>query len=446
MKRILLSLSLSLAGVALATAQTAYTLPQILDSARRNNVAITSGLRRVSAATEQRKEAFTKYFPTVSGTGAWFNSNKSLISASVDPATALPSELSAALAQTLPAEALAALDGPISINLVKNGVLGGLTAVQPVFAGGRIVNSNRLARVGQESERLQLRLSQNEVERAAEAYFWQMASIEEKLKTVAAVEAMLADLHKDVAVSVSAGVALRNDLLQVELRQNETESSELKLRNGLSLVRMLLAQFCGLRDTSFQLAYDSAAVVPVARCDHEASLPTTAEYHLLEKRVEAAALQKRLAVGENLPTLAVGAGYSYNDLLDKGQSRAVVFATLRVPLSDWWGGSHAVRRRKLEYQNAVEERKDRSELLLIRMQNAWNSVVEARKQLDIARRSIEQSAENLRLHRDFYRVGTATMSDLLEAQTLYRQALDRRTDAFADYQNRVLEYRHAVGQ
>lgn len=446
MKRILLSLSLCLAGCALATAQTAYTLPQILDSARRNNVAITSGQRRVAAAAEQRKEAFTKYFPTVSGTGAWFNSNKSLISESVNPATALPSDLSAALAQTLPAEALAALGNPISINLVKNGVLGGLTAVQPVFAGGRIVNSNRLARVGQESERLQLRLSQNEVERTAEAYFWQMASIEEKLKTVAAVEAMLADLHKDVDVSVRAGVALRNDLLQVELRQNETESSELKLRNGLSLVRMLLAQFCGLRDTSFLLAYDSAAVAPVARCDHEASLPTTAEYRLLEKRVEAAALQKRLAVGENLPSLAVGAGYSYNDLLDKGQSRAVVFATLRVPLSDWWGGSHAVRRRKLEYQNAVEERQDRSELLLIRMQNAWNSVVEARKQLDIARRSIEQSAENLRLHRDFYRVGTATMSDLLEAQTLYRQALDQRTDAFADYQNRVLEYRHAVGQ
>lgn len=37
------------------------------------------------------------------------------------------------------------------------------------------------------------------------------------------------------------------------------------------------------------------------------------------------------------------------------------------------------------------------------------------------------------------------MSDLLEAQLLYQQALDRRTDAYADYQNRLLEYRQTVG-
>ena len=38
------------------------------------------------------------------------------------------------------------------------------------------------------------------------------------------------------------------------------------------------------------------------------------------------------------------------------------------------------------------------------------------------------------------------MSDLLEAQLLYQQALDRCTDAYADYQNKLLEYRQATGQ
>ena len=37
------------------------------------------------------------------------------------------------------------------------------------------------------------------------------------------------------------------------------------------------------------------------------------------------------------------------------------------------------------------------------------------------------------------------MSDLLEAQLLYQQSLDRRTDAYADYQNKLLEYRQATG-
>ena len=79
------------------------------------------------------------------------------------------------------------------------------------------------------------------------------------------------------------------------------------------------------------------------------------------------------------------------------------------------------------------------------MQNAWNNVIEARQQLDITQRSIEQAEENLRLNRDYYRAGTIKMSDLLEAQLLCQQAHDSYTDAFADYQNKVLEYRQAVG-
>ena len=80
------------------------------------------------------------------------------------------------------------------------------------------------------------------------------------------------------------------------------------------------------------------------------------------------------------------------------------------------------------------------------MQNAWNYVEESRQQLQIAQRSIEQAEENLRLNRDYYKAGTSKMSDLLEAQLLYQQSLDRRTDAYADYQNKLLEYRQATGQ
>jgi outer membrane protein TolC len=124
----------------------------------------------------------------------------------------------------------------------------------------------------------------------------------------------------------------------------------------------------------------------------------------------------------------------------------MIFATVSVPISDWWGGSHAIKRKKIAYQTAIDEQQDKAELLRIRMQNAWNSVVEARQQLDIARRSIEQSEENLRIHRNYYKAGTSTMSDLLEAQLLYQQSRDKHTDAYADLQNKQLEYRQAIGE
>ena len=245
-------------------------------------------------------------------------------------------------------------------------------------------------------------------------------------------------------VAIRAGVALRNDLLRVELRQNEIASQRLKLQNGLSLVRLLLSQYCGLRDTSFVITYQTdQAQSPIPQGAESVAL--TPEYQLLNKQVEATALQQKMEVGKNLPSVAVGAGYNYHNLLDNDHTFGMLFATVSVPISDWWGGSHAIKRKKIEHQKAQEQLADNAQLLQIRTQNAWNGVEESYQQLQLAQRSIEQAEENLRLNRNFYQAGTSKMSDLLEAQMLYQQACDKRTDAFADYQNKLLEYRQSIG-
>ena len=429
-----------------ATAQS-YTLEQLKDSALQHNIAIRSAHQNIESARQQRKEAFTKYFPNVSGTGLWFNANKGMAQTSLNPSEVIPSSIATALATTLPAEALSALANPISISMMKNGTLAGVMAMQPVFAGGQIINGNKLAKVGEDVSLLQLQLSENDVEKTTEQYFWQVVSLQEKMKTIKAVETMLSDIHKDVDVAVRAGVALRNDLLQVQLRQNEIEGQKLKLQNGISIVRLLLAQYCGLQDTTFTVSHQADADIPVIlKKDHQQVLLSTPEYQLLDKQVEATDLQRKMEIGKNLPTVAVGAGYNYHNLLDRDHSFAMLYATVCVPISDWWGGSHAVKRKKIAYQQAQEQLADNAQLLTIRMQNAWNSVVEARQQLDIAQRSIEQAEENLRLHRDYYRAGTSKMTDLLEAQLLYQQTCDKHTDAYADLQTKILEYKQFTGQ
>ena len=444
MKKILSIIAL---GCSISVSAQTYTLEQLKDAALRNNITVRNAQRSVEAAQQQRKEAFTKYFPNVSGTGLWFNANKGMAQTTVNPSEIMSPEIGASLAQIFPPEALAALANPISISMMKNGTIGSLMALQPVFAGGQIINGNKLAKVGEDVSRLQLQLSENEAEKTTEQYFWQLASLQEKMKTINAVDTLLADIHKDVDVAVRAGVAMRNDLLQVQLRQNDVESQRLKLQNGISIVRMLLAQYCGLDQTEFTLDYQTELSSPLPqKQDHSQALLGTAEYQLLGKQVEATSLQKKMTVGQNLPSVAVGAGYNYHNLLENDHTFGMVFATVSVPITDWWGGSHAIKRKKIEYQKAVDEQHDKAQLLQIRMQNAWNNVEEARQQLDIAKRSIEQAEENLRLNRNFYRAGTSKMSDLLEAQLLYQQSLDRRTDAYADYQNKLLEYRQATGQ
>lgn len=73
------------------------------------------------------------------------------------------------------------------------------------------------------------------------------------------------------------------------------------------------------------------------------------------------------------------------------------------------------------------------------LNNSW-------QQTHIAKQSIEQSEENLRLNQDYYKEGTTSMSDLLDAQMLYQQSRDKYVDAFTDFQTKTTEYLIATGR
>ena len=426
-----------------ATSQTSLTLNQLLDSALQNNLATRDARLAIQAANEQRREAFTNFFPNISGTALWFNANKSMARMDIDPSEFITPELGAALAQSLPAEALMALSSPMTMTMMKNGTIAGIEAMLPIFTGGQIINGNKLARLGEQVSQLQLQLSEKEVEAQTEQYYWQLVAMEEKERTLDAVDALLADVAKDAQAAVDAGVALRNDLLQVQLRQNEMASQRLKLNNGQALLHLILTQYCGLKGTWTLAPADLSAMNALPLRD-QAAISLLPEYQLLQKNVEAARLQYKMEVGKHMPSVAIGAGYNYHNLLDNNRSFGMVFATASVPISDWWGGSHTIRRKRIERQRAIEKLNDNAELLRIRAQKAFNDVMEAESQLTLAERSIEQADENLRIHQDTYHAGTSTMSDLLEAQLLLQQAKDKRTDAFIALQNAILAYRQAT--
>ena len=444
MRKTITTLLLAAAAVSPASAQQTYTLEQLCDSAQSHNATLSVARRNIDAAHQQRREAFTKFFPQVMATGLAFNSNKKMVQIDIEPMELLPANIAAKIQEIVPPSILDQFIQPITFSMLKKGVSAGVMAVQPVFMGGQIVNGNKLARVGEDVSRLQLRMSENEVDTKTWQYYLKLVSLNEKLRTLNSVSQMLAQIESDAAMAVKAGVAMRNDLLQVQLRQNDIESQQLKALNGAAILKLTLAQHCGLRDTSFAVSGSEELPSPLSlKADHDGALALTPEYQLLEKQVEAARLQHRMTVGQNLPSVAVGAGYNYSNLFNRNQTNGLIFATVSVPIMQWWGGSHAIKRKKIEHQKAIEEQQDKSELLKIRMRNAWNNVTESFRQMEIAKSSIEQAEENLRLNRNYYKAGTSKMSDLLEAQLLYQQAHDGYVEAFANYQNRLLEYRQA---
>ncbi len=408
-----------------AWGQKEFTLEECKTAALKQNIKIRKAIHEIQSTQQTEKESFTKYFPSVSASATAFSANKNLIEMDVTP--------------------------EMSLSLLKNGIIGGVTATQPIFAGGQIINSNRLAKVGTEVSKIQMQQSENEVYYTVEQYFWQIISLKEKLKTVMTMEEMLQSLNKDAQLAVNAGVRNRNDLLQVELKQNNTEADRLKLINAIAISKKVLAQYIGVKLDSFDIKGYAMSVEELQypmelMRNHQSALPLTPEYALLQKNVEAHALQKKIEVGKKLPSLGIGAGYMHDYIFDKNNSYGIAFATISIPISDWWGGSHAIKKRNIQLKMAQDELKDNSELLILNMQKNWNELDDAYQQILLSYKSIEQSTENLRLHEDYYKAGTVTMSNLLEAQSLYQQSKNQYIDAYAQYQIKKVAYLQSTGE
>ncbi len=429
-----------------AIAQQQLTLQQVRELAVANNIVTRSADNALIQAQEQQKEAKTNYFPQVNAVGVGFKTNVDMIKANIATNEVIPSSL----AQLIPTELAVKIPANIPVNMVDHGLMVGVTAVQPLYMGGQIINGNRLAKVNVEAKQLQSQTSKKSVLLQAEQYFWQIITLKEKQKTLDVVGDMLSNLEKDASVAVKSGVGMRNDLLSVQLKQNEVESARLKLDNGLKLARLVLAQYIGMENKDIDVSPDGdllqMPVYPAIKVDHNQAVNELPEYQLLQKDVEATNLQYKLEIGKRMPSLGIGAGYSYYNM-GKGTNNnfASMFVTMSIPISGWWGGSHAIKRSKLVEDNAREQLAINTQLLKIRMQKDWNDLDDAYKQLELSRKSIEQSKENLRLNSDYYHAGTVTMNDLLIAQQQYQQCRDRYTDAYSQLQLKMVEYRQSIG-
>lgn len=405
--------------------QQVYTLDECINSALKYNVKVRNAENDLEMAKHDKKEAFTKYFPNISAVGSGFIANEPLVQMQMSPEA--------------------------KMEMLKDGMLGGISATMPLFTGGQIVNGNKLAELGVNMKALQKKQTDDEVRLEVERYFWQIVMLKEKLKTISLVEKQLERLETDVQASVDAGIVTRNDLLQVQLKKNDVLSGKIQLENSLNVSLSLLGQYIGAKSDSIDVAFvveEHLSESPQTLfCNHTDAVERTNEYGLLKQNLQASKLQYKMAVGKNLPTVAIGGGLVYdNFVMGQDQSFYMGFVTVSVPISGWWGGTHSIKKQKLQVKNAENLLNDNSEMLVIRMQNVWNTLNDSYRKAEIALLSVEQSSENLRLNMDYYSAGTATMSELLDAQTLYQQSRDKYVEAYTNYELSKREYLQATGR
>ena len=401
------------------------TLGQCREMALSGNSAIKTAANKIKMAKETSKEAFTKYFPDISASGMAFWANHDIIQYDVLHL--------------------------FELGIIKNGVAGAVTAVQPLFAGGQIVNGNALAHVGEAVAEMRKRQADDEVCVSVDRYYWKLVSLQSQKETLSSLLVMLDTLTYQMQVAVDAGVILKNDLLRVELQRNDFKSTMIDLDNGIALCSNLLGQYIGvgLKPVKVTERVTPGDMPPFASDiwrEPESAVTNTPDFHMLNSAVKAAELEKRMTVGSYLPTVGLGAGWFYHDMLDQSHNFGALFLVVEIPLTGWWGGSHAIKKKNLEIQNARIQLEDGQQMLEIAMRDAWDNLTASYRKMQNAEEGIAQSKENLRLNENYYRVGVSTITDLLEAQTLYKNACDQYIAAYSDYRVRHAEYLKATGQ
>lgn len=397
-----------------------YTLEECCRMALEQNAKIKIATNDRSAAVMENKETFANFFPSVSLIGGAMKANDAMLQMAM---------------------------GNQTMKLMDGGMYGSVMASLPIYAGGKILNSHKLTKLGVEISELQLHQTQNEVKLTVVQYYWQIVVLTEKLRTLESVETFLENIGRDVNNAVEAGVRQRNDLLQVQLRKNDAHSASIDVKKNLELCKMLLAQYMGIGMEQIEVAttLETQPVSPeMLFVDHAEALDVTPEYRLLQRNVDAAKLQKRIMLGESLPTLSVSGGYMYQDLMGPSQNSFIGMVSLSIPIS--WKASYNVKKQKYKYRNAVTRFDDGAEQLMIRMQQTKNDLQSAYQQVLIAQASIEQATENLRLNENYYKAGTSSMSDLLDAEMLFQQSKDKYAEVYANYEIKKTEYLQATGR
>ena len=454
MKKTVLAALAALTCIAAPAQELRLTLEECREMALQNNSSAVGAALDLEAARYQKQEAFAEYFPRVSAMGFGFWAFDPLLEIGVKDIFGnndFSNNLQGLIDSYAPMYGL-----PTSYTTLSRGYLAGISVMQPIFAGGRIVNGNRLAALGVEAAGLQQEVQRRSTSDEIEGYWWQVVSLQEKRELLAGSKEFVDTLFRDVTAAYEAGLVTEDELLQVKLARNELLSNEVQLDNGLKLAKMNLLNSIGQGYTvisanaseerpyidSIVLADEEGLPGPPEAyyVDEESIAASMEETRLLELQVEAAELQKKMALGEALPQLAVGATYGYYDFTGKGDFNGLAFATVQIPISDWGKTGAKMKRLQTQVDKAASQRDYLQSQIILGVRQSWVELNSAWSQYQLALDS-EAAAEASfgRVERN-YEAGMVTIAELLQSQTSLRQASDKRADALNSYRQALRKW------
>lgn len=426
-----------------------FTLDECKDIALQNSNELRKAALDEKAAKAQEAEVASLFFPNASVNGFAFHAFSPLISANAldfignnDLGNAIQ-DLWQAIADER--------GGTASLDFLKFAQSYGITAVQPVFAGGRIVNGFRYSKLGTEAARLKAELSRQQVIEEVERNYFGLIALMEKEKYLNAMQDQLDSLEKVADVAFREGVIVKADYLLLQNKKMELSNGRVRLKSGLRLMKMNLLGSIGYRYKVMELddytfaspGLDGIPAPEEVYVDENEAVADLAETHLLDLQVQAAQFEKKLTLGSTLPQIGLGVRYGFSRFFNTrpGRWNGLVFATFSIPLTDWAANSYKMKRQQYDIDKAQYDREHYAEMLLLRQRkfyleltSAWDALTLARSQREYGRYLYDQA-------RVSYESGCSTTTDLLQAYGNLAEQVERETVALGEYLTALQVYR-----
>ena len=439
MKRTILLLTF-VVTVSCMHAQRMLTLEECRNLAIQNNKELQISGEKIKMADNEKKAAFTKYFPQLSANGAYMWNQKDI---NLLDMGALSSSLSSSLgglAQLPMIQHLMSGVNDMQHLDVQNIWVGNVSLVQPVFMGGKIVNYNQITKFAKQLAESMNNLQLQDLIYKTDETYWQVISLVNKKKLADAYVDLLCKMDSDVTAMIYEGVATEADGLSVKVKLNEAEMAQTKVENGLALTRMLLAQICGLSlEEDLSLADEKLDNFPVettqASADLNEAFMNRNELRSLDLTTKIYKRKERIALAEMLPNVALAANYFvtnpnvFNGFKNDFAGMFNVGVMVKVPLSGWWEGTYRRNSAKAETRIKTLEWQDAREKIELQVNQSVYKVNEAGKKLIASSRNMENAEENLRRANFGFEEGVIPALNLMEAQTAWVSARSSLIDA-----------------
>lgn len=313
-----------------------------------------------------------------------------------------------------------------------------------LYRGGQDSALRKAAELGVEAAELERSALRNRLAAAVTAAYYAVLSAPRQAEVAHRTVETVAREIEYTQARVAEGVALKADVLSLEVRAAEALESELRARNALELSRSALKTLLG----SGAMPEFREVETPVPNPDGQfgklldQAMSQRPEPQAAARQVQIRERELEAARGARLPRVNAYAGYGQNSRSpDFALSRDNASIGVSAEVDLFSGGAVSARiaaaERRVAEAQAVEQR-TRLEIE-DELRQAHSTLSEALQRREVAEAATGAAEEAMRLVHEQYRGGTATVTRYLEAET-DRARADLRA-ILARYEIRVAEAR-----